>query len=243
MLPNYFDEPVAARYDDSDDGQFDPEVVERTVDVLAELADGRPALELAIGTGRVGLPLSRRGVAVSGIELSEAMLARLRAKPGGADIPVAVGDMAEVRVPGEFGLVYLVFNTIGNLTTQDAQVRCFENAAAHLAPGGLFLVEVGVPSLQRLPVGERFVVFEHTDDHVGIDEYDVVTQWMASHHYLREGDERYQRSSGPFRYVWPSELDLMARIAGMVPLHRWADWDRSEFTAASTSHVSIWQKV
>jgi SAM-dependent methyltransferase len=242
VLPNYFDEPVAARYDDSEGGHFDPAVVERTVDVLAALADGRPALELAIGTGRVGLPLSRRGVPVSGIELSEAMLARLRAKPDGADLPVVVGDMAAERVPGEFGLVYLVFNTIGNLTTQDAQVRCFENAAAHLVPGGLFVVEVGVPDLQRLPRGERFVVFEHTDGHVGVDEYDVVTQWMASHHYTSEDGRSYRRSSGPFRYVWPSELDLMARIAGMRLVHRWADWDRSEPTAASSSHVSVWQK-
>jgi SAM-dependent methyltransferase len=172
MLPNYFDHDVAARYDDAESPMFSPEVLGPTVDVLAELAGGRPALELAIGTGRVALPLSERGVRVHGIELSEAMVERLRAKPGAERIDVTIGDMSTTRVEGRFGLVYLVFNTIGNVTTQDGQVAVFENAAAHLEPGGCFVIETGVPSLRRLPPGDRFVVFDHTDGHVGIDEYE-----------------------------------------------------------------------
>lgn len=240
-MTNYFDEPIAATYDDDSPEMFDPAVLDPTVDFLADLADGRPALELAIGTGRVALPLSRRGVPVSGIELSQAMVERLRAKPGSEAIKVTLGDMTSTRVDGDFGLVYLVFNTIKNLLTQDAQVDCFRNAAAHLAPGGSFVIEVSVPSLQRLPPGEVYRVFHRGEKHVGIDEFDVVTQRMYSHHYSFDGST-HRRNSVPFRYVWPAELDLMARLAGMTLSHRYADWDRSPFTSDSRSHVSVWQR-
>jgi SAM-dependent methyltransferase len=243
MLPDYFDGDVAQQYDDPDDVMFSAEVLGPTVDLLAELADGQAALELAIGTGRVALPLSERGVHVHGIELSEAMVRQLRAKPGADTIDVAIGDMTTTRVEGRYGLVYLVFNTIGNVTTQDGQVAVFENAAAHLVPGGCFLIETLVPVVQRLPVGERFAVFDHTDEHLGIDEYDVATQQTWSHHYSSTDGETYHRRSIPFRYTWPAELDLMARIAGMRLRHRWADWDRSPYDAESVKHVSVWEKV
>ena len=242
MLPNYFDEDVAARYDDGDP-RFAPEHLEQEVDFLAALAgDGGRALELAIGTGRVALPLAARGVEVAGIDLSAAMVEQLRAKPGGSDLRVEIGDFTSTRVAGEFGLVYLVYNTIGNVTTQDAQVATFENAARHLRAGGCFVVETGVPSVLSLPRGERYRVFSHVDGHHGIDEYDVVTQAMWSHHYSRTDDGSYRRSSVPFRYAWPAELDLMARIAGLRLRERWAWWDRTPFTATSTAHVSVWEK-
>lgn len=243
MLPNYFDEEVAARYDAGSPEMFAPEVLDPTVAFLAELAgtNGR-ALELAVGTGRVALPLAARGVRVSGIDLSAAMLARLKEKAGGSDIPVVVGDIATTRIDGTFDVAYLVFNTIGNLTTQDAQVACFENAAAHLAAGGCFVVETGVPGLQHLSPGDRFRVFEHTDAHVGVDEYDAVTQQMWSHHYSPTADGHFRRASVPFRFAWPAELDLMARIAGLRLRERWADWQRTPFTALSASHVSVWEK-
>ena len=242
MRDNHFDTEVAQRYDEDCAEMFEPDVLGPTVDVLAELADGKPALELAVGTGRVAIPLAERGVHVHGIELSEAMVAQLKAKPGGAAVDVTVGDMTSARVEGRFWLAYLVFNTIGNVPSQDEQVAVFENAAAHLAPGGYFVVEKGVPILRRLPGDERFAVFNHTDEHVGIDEYDSTTQLMWSHHYSSTDGTTYVRQSVPFRYVWPSELDLMARIAGMRLEHRWADWDRSPFTDASTKHVSVWRR-
>jgi SAM-dependent methyltransferase len=238
---NYFDEPVAAQYDDPSSDLFSPELLGATVDVLAELAEpGGAALELAVGTGRVAMPLAQRGVHVHGIDLSAAMLERLRAKPGAGQVATTQGDMTSTRVDGRFDLVYLVFNTVGNVTTQDGQVAVFANAAAHLGPGGHFLVEVGVPQLQALAPGDRLHVFSRTEDYLGIDEYDVVTQQMWSHHHRFTGDDGH-RSSIPFRYVWPSELDLMARLAGMSLVHRWAGWDRSPFTADSTSHVSVWR--
>lgn len=243
VIPNYFDGPVAAVYDDPDDAMFSPAVLGPTVDLLVDLAQGQAALELAIGTGRVALPLSQRGVHVHGIELSEAMVDQLRAKPGAEQIEVAIGDMASTRVEGRFGLVYLVFNTIGNVTSQDGQVAVFENASAHLERGGCFLVETLVPSVRRLPAGERFAVFDHTDEHVGIDEYDVATQRTWSHHYSSTDGVTYQRRSIPFRYAWPAELDLMARLAGLRLRERWADWDRSAFTAESVKHVSVWEKI
>jgi SAM-dependent methyltransferase len=213
-----------------------------TVDFLAEIALARngSALELGIGTGRVAMPLSGRGVRVHGIDLSEAMVARLRAKPGAEAIAVAIGDFATTRVEGEFSLAYVVFNTINNLTTQDEQVACFRNAAAHLEPGGCFVVEVGVPDLQRLPRGERFRPFTVTPMHLGIDEYDVVSQGLISHHY-RVVDGAFELHSVPFRYVWPAELDLMARLAGMTLRERWAGWKREPFTSSSESHVSVWE--
>ena len=242
MRPDYFGPDVAATYDSPDDERWTGERHEAEIAFLAELAGpGGRALELAIGTGRVALPLRRRGVEVHGVELSAAMVSELRAKPGGADVPVVMGDMTTARAEGLFDLVYLVFNTIGNLTDQDAQVACFANAAAHLRPGGTFVVELGVPAIRSLPPTSAYAVFEHTDEHVGIDEYDPATQAMWSHHYLRQPDGSYQRRSIPFRYAWPGELDLMARLAGLGLRERWADWSRTPFTALSAAHVSVWE--
>lgn len=236
-----FDERVALTYDSDDAGMFSREVLGPTVDFLAEVAAGRRALELAIGTGRVALPLSERGVDVAGIELSRPMASQLAAKPGGDRIPVTIGDMATIRVDGGFGLVYLVYNTITNLLTQDEQVACFRNAAAHLEPGGHFVIETFVPSVRRLPPGESLVPFDVSDHHVGIDEYDVVGQRVTSHHYTI-ADGRVDVFRTPHRYAWPAEYDLMARIAGLELQERWADWKRSPFTADSASHVSVWRK-
>jgi SAM-dependent methyltransferase len=239
---DYFGEEVAARYDVSSGEEFEPAVIEATVDFLAELAGDGAALELAIGTGRIALPLAQRGVRVAGIDLSEAMVAKLRAKPGGDEIEVAIGDFATTRVAGKFRLAYLVFNTINNLTTQDEQVACFENAAAHLEPGGCFVIEVRVPRLRLLPPGQRFVPFDVSDDHIGIDEYDPLSQGLVSHH-LSLVDGRWKLRSIPFRYVWPAELDLMARLAGMRLRERWADWKSTPFTAESRRHVSVWERT
>lgn len=236
-----FDEEIAARYDEDTAEVSTPEAIEPVVDFLAELAGNGRALELAIGTGRIGLPLARRGVAVHGIELSRAMVARLNAKPGGESIEVTIGDMATTRVPGSFSVAYLVANTIGNLTTQEAQVACFRNVAAHLEPGGCFVIELIVPDLQWLPPGERTRTFHFSDDHIGIDEYDLANQRLTSHHW-RLHDERWTRASVPFRYAWPAELDLMAELAGMRLRERWGGWKREPFTADSRKHVSVWQK-
>lgn len=227
----------ADHYDGGLGAMGEPAAIDPVVDVLAELAGDGAALELAIGTGRIALPLAARGVPVSGIELSAPMVEQLRAKPGGDAIAVTIGDMTTTRVDGAFRVVYLVYNTINNLTTQDAQVACFVNAAGHLEPGGCFVLEVGVPDLQRLAPGERFVPIGVRDAYVGVDEYDVVTQGLISHH-----QSTGRRLSLPFRYVWPSELDLMARIAGMTLRDRWADWDRSPFTAESRKHISVWER-
>ena len=237
----YFGEGVAATYDESSDEMFRPDVVGPTVDFLASLAGSGLALELGIGTGRIALPLAARGVEVHGIELSKAMAARLRAKPGGDGIDVTIGDFANARADGTFRLAYLVFNTIMNLTTQAAQVDCFRNVATHLEPGGRFVIEVGVPDLRRLPPGERFVVFDGRETHWGIDEYDVANQGLISHHFQLV-DGRVEKSSGPFRYVWPAELDLMARIAGLELRERWGGWQREPFTSESRQHVSVWEK-
>jgi SAM-dependent methyltransferase len=241
MPEDWFGEAVAARYDASSAGVFAPAVIEPMVDVLAELAGGGAALELGIGTGRIALPLARRGVRVHGIDLSAAMVARLRAKPGAEGIGVTIGDFATTRVPGRFSLAYLVFNTIMNLTTQDEQVACFQNVAAHLDDGGCFVIEVMVPELQRLPPGETVRPFDVTPTHLGFDEYDVASQGLVSHHYsFVDGD--LDVGSVPFRYVWPSELDLMARLAGMRLRERWSGWKREPFTSDSTMHVSVWEK-
>jgi SAM-dependent methyltransferase len=242
MPRDYFGEEVAARYDDDLGSMGSPAEIEPAVDFLAGLAGDGRALELGIGTGRIALPLAARGVPVHGIDLSKAMVARLRAKPGGEAIPIAIGDFATTRVDGAFSLAYLVFNTIGNLTTQDAQVACFENVGAHLEPGGCFVIEVGVPRLRRLPSGERFVPFDVSDDHLGFDEYDVVDQGLISHHWHTDSDGRWERRSIPFRYVWPAELDLMARLGDMRLRERFAGWRREPFTAESTKHVSVWEK-
>jgi SAM-dependent methyltransferase len=243
LLPeNYFGEEIASRYDNPAWDMFSPDKIDPVVDFLAERSHGGWALELGIGTGRIALPLSQRGVRVHGIDLSEAMVAKLREKPGSEAITVAIGDFATTRVEGEFSLAYLVFNTINNLTTQDAQVACFKNVAAHLLPGGCFVIEVGVPDLQRLPFGETIRPFEVSERHLGFDEYDVVDQGLVSHHYNRTENGTFARWSIPFRYVWPSELDLMARLAGMTLRERWSGWKGEPFTNTSTKHVSVWQK-
>ena len=236
----YFDERVAARYDESSSEMFAREAVEPAVDFLAALAGGGRALELGIGTGRIALSLAGRGVEVHGIDLSRAMVARLREKPGGEGIPVAIGDFATTRVDGAFSLAYLVFNTINNLTTQEEQVACFRNVAAHLEPGGRFVIEVGLPELRRLPPGETMHVFDASEGHWGIDEYDLVNQGLVSHHFSVV-DGAIERVSMPFRYVWPSELDLMAELAGMRLRERWSGWKREPFTDESRKHVSVWE--
>ncbi len=236
----FFDERVAASYDDPDDAMFSAEAIEPAVDLLEELARGGRALELAIGTGRIALPLAARGVEVHGIDLSRAMVERLRAKPGGEGIGVTIGDIATTRADGTFTLAYLVFNTIMNLTSQDAQVACFRNAAAQLEPEGCFVVEVMIPDLQRLPPGETVHPFHVSEERLGLDEYDVATQRLVSHH-VQLLDGRAERVSVPFRYVWPAELDLMARLAGMTLRDRWEGWTREPFTRDSRSHVSVWQ--
>ena len=226
---------MAERYDESTADRFDPAVVGPTVDFLAALAGGGAALELGIGTGRIALPLADRGVPVLGIDLSEAMVAKLRAKPGADRIGVEIGDFATTQVEGAFSLAYLVFNTINNLTTQDAQVACFANVAAHLEAGGCFVIEVGVPS------GQPLRVFDLSDTHVGVDEYDAATQRLVSYHFTLV-DGNWERLSIPFRSASPAELDLMARLAGMTLRERWADWTRAPYTSESTKHVSVWEK-
>jgi SAM-dependent methyltransferase len=237
----YFDERVAARYDDSEGEMFDVAAVEQTVDFLAEIAGSGRALEFGIGTGRIALPLAQRGVPVHGIDMSKAMVARLRAKPGGDDIAVTIGDFATTVVHGSFSVAYLVFNTISNLTTQEAQVACFRNAAAHLEPGGCFVIEVGVPGLRRLPPGETILAFHLSETRWGFDEYDVATQGMTSHHFEIVND-RLERLSVPFRYGWPSEFDLMAQLAGMRLCERWSGWNKEPFTSESRKHVSVWER-
>jgi SAM-dependent methyltransferase len=237
----YFGERIAATYDETNADLFDAAIVQPTVDFLAELAGGGRVLELGIGTGRIALPLAERGLEVAGIELSRAMTARLRAKPGGERIGVTIGDFATANPGGPFTLAYLVRNTIMNLTTQAAQVACFRNVADHLESGGCFVIEVVVPDLRRLPPGERHVVFDASEAHWGIDEYDVENQGLISHHF-RIADGRVDRFSAPFRYVWPAELDLMAELAGMELRERWAGWGKEPFTSESRQHVSVWEK-
>ena len=237
----YFGERVAAVYDEDSAGMFDPAVVGPAVDLLAELAGDGRALEFAIGTGRIALPLAERGVRVAGIDNSEAMLAQLREKPGAERIEAMVGDMASTRVDGEFSVVYLVFNTIFNLNTQDGQVACFENAAAHLPSGGRFVIEARVPELQRLPLGQTVLPWRADPRGMSYYVYDTVTQRLSGQHYNFVGD-RFQPSPIEMRYAWPAELDLMARLAGMRLEDRWAGWRREPFTALSPAHVSVYQK-
>ncbi|MDP9242377.1 MAG: methyltransferase domain-containing protein [Actinomycetota bacterium] len=240
-VTNYFDESIAATYDETASEEFDEATIQATVDYLANLAGSGRALELGIGTGRIALPLSRRGVPVHGIDLSAPMVAKLMDKPGGREIGVTIGDFATTTVEGTFSLVYLVCNTIMNLTTQEAQVACFRNVTSHLEPGGCFVIKVMVPELRRLPPGERFHVFDASENYWGIDEYDVVNQGLVSHH-LEIVDGKLDRISMPFRYVWPTELDLMAEIAGMRLRERWEGWRREPFTSESRKHVSVWEK-
>jgi SAM-dependent methyltransferase len=236
----YFNERIAARYDESSAEMIDASVVDPAVDFLVELAGNGRALEFGIGTGRIALPLARRGVPVHGIDMSKAMVAKLSEKQGGEGIGVTIGDFATTRVAGSFSLVYLVFNTIMNLTTQAAQVECFRNAAAHLQPGGCFVIELWVPELQRLPQGETFRAFHVSEARWGIDEYDVANQGLISHHFeIVQG--KLERFSAPYRYAWPAELDLMAELAGMTLRERWGGWKREPVTSDSNKHVSVWE--
>ena len=236
-----WDVAAAQRYDTPGAGMFAPEVLGPTVDRLVELAGGGRALELAIGTGRVGVPLAQRGVPVTGIELSRPMIDRLRTKVDETTIPVVVGDMATAGAPGTFSIVYLVYNTISNLLTQAEQVACFRNAARHLTPGGRFVIELWVPELRKLPPGLEATVWHQEPGYIGLDTYDVLHQQVVSHHFrFGEGTEaRLFRS--PHRYIWPAELDLMAQLAGFALETRHADWQGAEFTAESRSHVSVYR--
>jgi SAM-dependent methyltransferase len=236
----YFDAKVAQSYD-LDHGGTDPVLIGKTVDCLIELSGTGNILEFAVGTGRIALPLAERGAQVTGIELSRAMVKKLREKETGPPIEVIIGDMTDARASGEFSLVFLVFNSIDNLTTQQAQIACFENAWRHLGPGGRFLVETQVPPIQKIPFGETTLAFDSSDQHFGVDEFDIVTQNYTSKHVWMH-DDSYRRLSIPFRYAWPSELDLMARSAGFVIEFRWSDWDRSPFGRLSTKHISVWRK-
>lgn len=243
MGTTMWDAEIARVYDATTADRFEAAVLDPTVDRLAELAGDGSALELAIGTGRVGLALAARGVDVHGIELSPHMVDQLRSKPGGGDIAVTVGDMTTTRVEGSFSLVYLVFNTITNVTTQDEQVAVFDNAAAHLGPGGCFVVEVVVPQLRRLPPGELGRVFVLDDDHVGIETFDDLAGQVSWSHHWMEVDGRVVRHSAPYRYVWPSELDLMGRLAGFRVRDRWAGWSGEPFTSDSTDQVVVFEKL
>ncbi|MCU0261034.1 MAG: class I SAM-dependent methyltransferase [Ilumatobacteraceae bacterium] len=242
MGEDHFPERIAAGYDAATAETFAPGVVDPIVDVLARLAGDGAALELGVGTGRIAIPLAARGVRVHGVDLSTAMVDRLRAKPGGETVDVTIGDMATVRVPATFRVAFVVFNTITNLLTQDEQVECFRTAAAHLEPGGCFVVETFVPGLRRLPPGESLVAYHVGTDRVDVDEYEVVDQRLTSHHWLTTGGG-VEVVTTPHRYAWPAELDLMARIAGLRLRHRWADWHGAPFTSESTSHVSVWERA
>lgn len=241
MAETHFDGWIATHMERLWPDLFDPAVVQPAVDFLADLAGPGSALEFGIGTGRIAVPLSRRGVRVQGIELSVPMAAQVAAR-GAPDVEVVIGDFATTRVPGSFALVFLLRNTITNLTTQYEQVEAFRNAAAHLEPGGCFVIENYIPELQRLPPGETRRLFTATHDHVGFEEYDIASQTAVSHHYwLIDGEVKTLFS--PHRYLWPSELDLMARHAGLALSERWSDWDRTPFTSESRSHVSVWRKA
>jgi hypothetical protein len=241
MPEDYFGERIAQTYEAKWPELFDPAVIEPAVSFLADLAGSGAALELGIGTGRIALPLSRRGVRVHGIDLSAAMVARLRASPGAESVAVTIGDFATAGVDGTFSLVYLVRNTITNLTTQQEQVACFRNAAAHLGAGGCFVIENYIPELRRLPPGQSVCPFTMTPEHLGFEEYDVAAQIAWSHHYWMT-DGQFESRSTPHRYLWPAELDLMAQLAGMSLRERWADWHRAPYTGDSTSHISVWRR-
>jgi SAM-dependent methyltransferase len=236
-----WDVDAAQRYDTPGTGMFAPEVLGPAVDRLAELAGDGGALEFAIGTGRVAIPLAARGVPVTGIELSRPMIDQLRTKADEATIPVVVGDMATATAPGTYALAYLVFNTISNLLTQAAQVACFRNAARHLTPGGRFVVELEVPELRKLPPGQTAVVWHAEPGYIGLDTYDVLRQHIVSHHFRFDDGEQARLFRSPHRYIWPAELDLMAQLAGFELETRHADWRGAEFTADSRSHVSVYR--
>ncbi|MFJ9031661.1 class I SAM-dependent DNA methyltransferase [Streptomyces sp. NPDC102274] len=241
MQQQIWDADTAQRYDTPGSGMFAPEIVGPTVDRLAQLAGDGAALEFAIGTGRVAVPLAERGVSVTGIELSLPMVELLRTKADEASIPVIIGDMATTVAPGEYALVYLVFNTISNLLTQDEQVQCFRNAARHLTPGGRFVIELWVPELRKLPPGQAATVWECEPGYIGLDTYDVLSQHVVSHHFRFDETREARLFRSPHRYIWPAELDLMARLAGFELETRHADWAGGTFTAESRSHVSVYR--
>ncbi|MER7890775.1 class I SAM-dependent methyltransferase [Micromonospora sp. NPDC094482] len=236
-----WDADAAQRYDTPGDGMFSPEILGPTVDRLAELAGDGRALEFAIGTGRVAVPLAERGVPVTGIELSRPMIEQLRSKVDEATIPVVVGDMATASAPGDYSVVYLVYNTISNLLTQDEQVECFRNAARHLTPGGRFVIELWVPELRKLPPGQPAVVWHSDPGYIGLDTYDTLRQHAVSHHFRFDESRQARLTRSPHRYIWPAELDLMAQLAGFQLESRHADWTGAEFTADSRSHVSVYR--
>lgn len=236
-----WDQDAAERYDTEDEGMFAPEVLGPTVERLAQLAEGGRALEFAIGTGRVAVALSRRGVPVAGIELSEPMIGRLRTKADESTIPVVVGDMATARAPGSFQLVYLVYNTISNLLTQAEQIECFRNAARHLGSGGRFVIELWVPELPPRPPAAQVVVYHDEPGYLGMDTFDVVNQQIVSHHFRFDESKQARLTRSPHRYIWPAELDLMARIAGFELESRHGDWSGGDFTASSSSHISVYR--
>jgi SAM-dependent methyltransferase len=236
-----WDVDAAQRYDSPGTGMFAPEVLGPTVDRLAELAGDGAALEFAIGTGRVAVPLAERGVSVTGIELSAPMIDQLRTKADETTIPVIVGDMAAALAPGKYTLVYLVYNTISNLLTQAEQVACFRNAARHLAPGGRFVIELWVPQLRTLPPGQQATVWQCESGYIGLDTYDVLRQHVVSHHFRFDESRQARLYRSPHRYIWPAELDLMAQLAGLELETRHADWTGTDFTADSPSHVSVYQ--
>ena len=237
-----WDEATAATYEDDSAEMFRDDVVQPAVDFLANLAGQGPALGFAVGTGRLAIPLLQRGVSVTGIDLSEAMVARLREKVGADELPVVIGDMTTTTIPGEFSLVFLPWNSISNLKTQVEQVACFCNAARHLAPGGCFVIELLVPPLRRLPPGQVAVPFDISEGHVGFDTFDLVEQLCTSHHYTRDKDGSLRYGKGDFRYIWPAECDLMAQLAGLELEDRFEDWKRAPFTSESERHVSVWRK-
>jgi len=241
MPENIFNERIAANYDDNERSMFNDLMLERTCSVLAELAENQRALEFAIGTGRIALPLQKRGVKIHGIEISKPMVDKLYEKNGSVEIDVVIGDMASVRIPGSFQFVYLVYNTITNLITQEEQVNCFLNVAAHLHPGGYFVLEDLVPSIQAFPIGKTTNAFDASEEHIGIDEIDTVNQTVVSHHYWIQ-NKTVETFHSKHRYAWHGEYDLMARIAGLELQSRWGGWDKSDFTSDSKSHVSVWKK-
>jgi len=241
MPQNIFTGRVAEAYDLGSPEMWEPALLDTTANFLADAARGGAALEFAIGTGRVAIPLSERGVDVHGVDISEDMIAHLRAKAGARSIATTVGDCATVRVPGSFSLVYLVYNALSNLTSQAEQVECFRNASRHLDPGGRLVVEMWVPDLRRFPPGAVALPFDVSESHVGLDTIDVATQRGVSHHFIIVGD-RIAQFDSPYRYAWPAEMDLMAQLAGLTLRERWADWDRSPFTSESTNGISVWER-
>jgi SAM-dependent methyltransferase len=242
MTSEVWDEQTAKRYDEDSAEMFAPEVLDPAVDFLADLTGNGNALELAIGTGRVAVPLTARGVPVTGVELSQPMVDQLRRKATADTIPVHVGDMATTTAPGEFTLVYLVWNSISNLQTQAGQVACFRNAARHLRSGGRFVVELWVPQLRRLPPGQLGVPSNLAEGHLVLDTFELDRQLITSHHYFSEPDGSTYHTAGTYRYAWPSECDLMAQLAGLELEARYADWHRAPFTSESERHVSVWRK-